>query len=58
MIWHQEILHFVYRRFDEYKLEKQMHHQWDEEARQLFAAAGQVANADEFVASVEVDDKL
>jgi hypothetical protein len=36
LIWHQEILPFVY-------LEKQMHHQWDEDARPLFAAAGQVA---------------
>ena len=35
-----------------------MHHQWDEDARQLFEAAGQVANADDFVASVEVVDKL
>jgi len=35
-----------------------MHHQWDADARQLFAAAGQVANADEFVASDEVVDKL
>lgn len=58
LIWHREVLPFVYRRFDEYKLEKQMHHQWDEDPRQLFAAAGKVANADEFVASVEVVDKL
>lgn len=58
LIWHQEVLPFVYRRFDEYKLEKQMHHQWDEDARQLFEAAGQVANADDSVASVEVVDKL
>ena len=57
LIWDQEVLPFIYYRFDEYKLEKQMHHQWDEDARQLFAAAGQVANADEFVASVEVVDK-
>lgn len=58
LIWHQEVLPFIYHRFDECKLEKQMHHQWDEDARRLFAAAGQVANADEFVASVEVVDKL
>lgn len=58
LIWHHEVLPFIYRRFDEYKLEKQMHHQWDEDARQLFAAAGQAANAGEFVASIEVVDKL
>lgn len=54
--WGDDVLPFVYRRFDEYKLEKQMHHQWDADARELFAAAGQSPGNDgaHFIASVEV----
>jgi hypothetical protein len=54
--WRGDVLPFIYRRFDEYKLEKQMHHQWDEDARELFAAAGQSAGNDgaAFIESVEV----
>lgn len=54
--WRGDVLPFIYRRFDEYKLEKQMHHQWDEDARELFAAAGQSPGNDgaHFIDSVEV----
>ena len=54
LLWHQDVLPFIYKRFDEYKLEKQMHHQWDNDAKDLFAAAGRAPNAAEFSASVEV----
>jgi hypothetical protein len=54
--WGEDVLPFIYRRFDEYKLEKQMHHQWDEDARGLFAAAGQSPGNDGvgFIEAVEV----
>lgn len=54
--WRDDVLPFIYRRFDEYKLEKQMHHQWDEDARELFAAAGQSPGSDgaAFIEAVEV----
>lgn len=54
--WGEDVLPFIYRRFDEYKLEKQMHQQWDEDARELFAAAGQSPGTDGagFIEAVEV----
>lgn len=39
LLWREDVLPFIYRRFDEYRLEKQMHHQWDDDARELFATA-------------------
>ncbi len=54
--WREDVLPFIYQRFDTYKLEKQMHHQWDKDARELFAAAGQSPGSDGsgFIESVEV----
>lgn len=56
LLWKQDVLPFVYRRFDQYKLEKQMHHQWDTDAKELFTEAGQSPGTDgaQFVQSVEV----
>jgi len=56
----QDVPPFIYRRFDHYKLEKQMHHQWDDDAKELFAEAGQSHGNDgaQFVRSVEVVSQL
>ena len=56
LLWSTDVLPFVYRRFDEYKLEKSMHHQWDDDAKELFATAGNVPSGDldAFVKMVEV----
>jgi len=60
LLWKQDVLPFVYQRFDQYKLEKQMHHQWDDDAKELFAEAGASPGTDgaQFVRSVEVVSQL
>jgi hypothetical protein len=60
LLWKRHVLPFIYRRFDQYKLEKQMHHQWDDDAKELFAEAGRSPGSDgeQFVRSVEVVDRL
>jgi hypothetical protein len=54
LLWKRDVLPFIYRRFHEYKLEKQMHQQWDEDAKALFKAAGESPSAEQFVRAVEV----
>jgi hypothetical protein len=60
LLWKQDVLPFVYRRFDQYKFEKQMHHQWDNDVKHLFSEACQSQGTDgvQFVESVEVVSKL
>ena len=57
LLWKRHVLPFIYQRFDQYKLEKQMHHQWDDDAKELFATAGQSSNEGEFLTSIEVVDR-
>ncbi len=56
LLWREHVLPFIYQRFDQYKLEKQMHHQWDDDAKELFAEAGRSPGNDgaHFLHSVEV----
>lgn len=60
LLWKRHVLPFIYQRFDQYKLEKQMHHQWDEDAKRLFTEAGQSPGngGEQFVRSVEVVSQL
>lgn len=60
LLWRRHVLPFVYQRFDQYRLEKQMHHQWDDDAKRLFAEAAQSPGSDgvQFVRSVEVVSQL
>jgi hypothetical protein len=60
LLWQEDVLPFIYRRFDQYKLEKQMHHQWDPDAKELFAEAGRSPGRDgaQFLQSVEVVSEL
>ena len=60
LLWKEDVLPFIYRRFDQYRLEKQMHHQWDEDAKDLFGEAGQSTGSDgaQFNQSVEVVSQL
>lgn len=60
LLWAVDVLPFIYQRFDQYKLEKQMNHQWDEDAKELFAEAGRSPGTDgaQFVRSVEVVSSL
>jgi hypothetical protein len=46
LLWKSDVLPFIYQRFEGYRLEKQMHHQWDSDGKELFALAGQVAKGD------------
>lgn len=60
LLWKHQVLPFIYQRFNQYKLEKQMHHQWDDDAKALFAEAGDSLGNDgeHFVQSVEVVSEL
>lgn len=60
LLWTQDVLPFIYRRFNQYRLEKQMHHQWDDDAKELFAEAARSPGNDgaQFVRSVEVVSQL
>lgn len=54
LLWNQHVLPFIYTRFDEYKMEKKMHHQWDDDIKQLFDAAGAAHGEADFIQAVEV----
>jgi hypothetical protein len=60
LLWREHVLPFIYRRFDQYRLEKKMHHQWDDDVKRLFAEAAQSPGSDgaQFVHSVEVVSQL
>lgn len=56
LLWAADVLPFIHERFNEYRLEKRAHQQWDEDARGLFSAAtGTQDNLEAFLAEVHVD---
>ncbi|SEK16236.1 MULTISPECIES: hypothetical protein [unclassified Variovorax] len=57
LLWQQDVLPFVYQRFFEYRLEKQMHHQWDDDVKELFAHVRQSSNEADFLRSVSVAER-
>jgi hypothetical protein len=60
LLWTDDVLPFIYKRFNQYKQEKRMHHQWDDDAKQLFAEAEKSPGNDggQFFESVEVVSQL
>lgn len=46
LLWRTHVLPFIYERFESYRLEKQMHHQWDRDGKELFDLASQVNRGD------------
>lgn len=60
LLWRREVLPFVFERFYEYRLEKKLHHQWDDDAKRLFeiAAAMRGANGAQFADVIEVVSEL
>lgn len=54
LLWHQDVLPFIFRRFHEYHLEKRMHEQWEVDGKELFIAARDAEDINAFLGSVEV----
>lgn len=60
LLWKTDVLPFVFQRFDQYGLEKKMHHQWDEDAKRLFEVAAAMRGADskQFADAIDVVGEL
>lgn len=54
LLWHQDVLPFIFRRFHEYHLEKRMHEQWEVDGKELFTTARDAEDINAFLGSVEV----
>ena len=55
LLWHVEVLPFIFKRFNDYHFEKRMHEQWGEDGKRLFLE-GRNANGsqDAFLQAVQV----
>lgn len=54
LLWHQDVLPFIFQRFHEYHLEKRMHEQWEVDGKELFTTARDAEDINAFLGSVEV----
>ena len=58
LTWDREVLPFIFQRFFEYRMEKQSHSQWDEDAKGLFRTVRDVGHdLAKFISLVRVDPK-
>jgi hypothetical protein len=58
LTWDQVVLPFIHQRFFDYRMEKQSHPQWDEDAKDLFRTVRETGHdLAKFVSLVRIDPK-
>lgn len=58
LTWDREVLPFIFQRFFDYRMEKQSHPQWDEDAKGLFQTVRDVGHdLAKFISLVRIDPK-
>ena len=58
LTWDRVVLPFIFQRFHEYRMEKQSHGQWDEDAKGLFRTVREASfSLDDFIKLVRIDPK-
>lgn len=58
LTWDRDVLPFIFKRFNDYHLEKQSHGQWDADAKALFSTVAEAGHScDKFIELIRIDPK-